>query len=109
MNILHILNGDATLQGFKQTGLEGDVMIWREAFSAGPLIADVTSAGFWLARSEWICTGFNESPEGYQRNMLDQLALLNDPYDEINLWFEYDLHCQANLLGVLNYLSRKAD
>src|SRR6185312_2564391 len=34
---------------------------------------------------------------------------LNEPYEEINLWFEFDLHCQANLLGVLALLAKNTD
>ena len=105
MNILHILNGDSTLHGFEQTGLDGDVMVWREVFSQGPLEETISSAHFWRTRQEWI----NDTPEGYQHKMLDQLSMLSEPYNEINLWFEFDLHCQANLLGVMAYLEQKAD
>jgi len=107
MSILHILNGDSTAQGFEETGLEGDIIVWREVFSEGPLEEDITSANFWKNRSEWICE--NETPESYQQNVLDQLAKLDESYDEINLWFEFDLHCQVNLLGVMNYLKQKTD
>src|ERR1700733_11639825 len=109
MSILHILNGDSTLQGFEQTGLEGDTMVWREVLSEGPLEENISSASFWRARQEWIGRGFGETPDGYQEKMLDQLSKLSEPYDEINLWFEFDLHCQANLLGVMTYLKQKTD
>src|ERR1700733_12383061 len=109
MSILHILNGDSTAISFEETGLDGDILVWREVFSEGPVEEDVTSASFWRNRSEWICKGVNETPENYQHNVLDQLAKLEGSYDEINLWFEFDLHCQANLLGVMNYLKQKTD
>jgi hypothetical protein len=106
MNILHILNGDSTLYGFEQTGLDGDTMVWRGVLSEGPLEENVTSGSFWRARLNWICETLNETPAGYQERMLDQLVKLGEPYDEINLWFEFDLHCQVNLLGVMNYLKK---
>ncbi|BAU52108.1 DUF1835 domain-containing protein [Mucilaginibacter gotjawali] len=109
MSILHILNGDSTALGFEETGLEGDVLVWREVLSEGPLEENITSASFWKKRSEWICETFNDTPENYQQNVLDQLAKLDDSYDEINLWFEFDLHCQANLLGIMTYLKQKTD
>ena len=109
MEILHILNGDSTLQGFEETGLDGITMVWREVLSEGPLEEDITSGHFWKARVEWITEVFKEPAERYQENMIDQLSLLNEQYDEINLWFEFDLHCQVNLLGVLNYLIKKTD
>lgn len=109
MNILHILNGDATLRGFEETGLEGDTMVWREILSEGPLAADISSAAFWQVRANWISKTYRETPEEYLTMMMDGLARLGEPYDELNLWFEFDLHCQVNLLGVLNYLIKKTD
>jgi len=109
MNILHILNGDSTLQGFEQTGLDGDTLVWREILSQGPLEENISSGSFWKARQEWIGETFKETRESYQESMLDQLAKLSEPYDEINIWFEFDLHCQANMLGVMTYLKQKTD
>jgi len=109
MNILHILNGDSTAQSFDDTGLDGDVMVWREVFSEGPLNENVTSGDFWRKRMDWICGNSEESPENYQQNVLNELVRLDEPYAELNLWFEFDLHCQANMLGVLAYINQKTD
>lgn len=106
---LHILNGDSTARGFEQTGLEGDILVWREILSQGPLIEDISSAGFWKAREAWICRTFNDRGEHYREYVVSPLGKLSDPYGEINLWFEFDLHCQANLLGVLNMLLKRTD
>jgi hypothetical protein len=108
-NILHILNGDAALHGFNQTGLAGDVMVWREVLSEGPLQQNISSGSFWNTRAKWISETFNELPEVYQHKVIDELGKLNGEYDEINLWFEFDLHCQVNLLGVLQMLNQKTD
>lgn len=109
MKILHILNGDSTAQTFAETGLEGDALVWREVLSEGPLIEDISSAQFWKNRSDWISEAFNETPDSYGRNVIAELAKLDDTWDEINLWFEFDLHCQVNLLGVMNYLRLRTD
>jgi hypothetical protein len=109
MNILHILNGDSTARSFEYTGLDGDLLVWREVLSEGPVEANIASGSFWRNRLDWICGNANESPENYQRNVLDHLAILDEPYDELNLWFEFDLHCQVNMLGVLAYLKQKTD
>jgi len=104
-NILNILNGDATLHGFEQTGLEGDTMVWHEVLSEGPLEENITSGSFWRARSEWI----NDTPDSYDTKVISQLSRLSDPYAEINLWFEFDLHCQVNMLGLIMMLSKRTD
>jgi hypothetical protein len=107
--ILHILNGDATLNSFKNTGLEGDIVVWREVLSEGPLAEDASSAAFWNARKAWITRTFNDTDENYDHKVITELAKLNEPYEEINLWFEFDLHCQMNLLGVMQLLKRQVD
>jgi hypothetical protein len=109
MNILHILNGDSTANSFEDTGLDGDVMIWREVLSEGPLEENITAGSFWKNRLDWICGGFDETPEKYQQKVLDPLTMLDEHYDEINLWFEFDLHCQVNMLGVMTWLKQKTN
>jgi hypothetical protein len=109
MNILHILNGDDTAKSFNDTGLDGDIMVWREVLSEGPLEENISSGSFWRNRSQWISETFKDEPNNYQHKVLDQLAKLDEAYEEINLWFEFDLHCQANLLGVMTYLKQRTD
>jgi hypothetical protein len=109
MSILHVLNGDSTAHSFRDTGLEGDILVWREIFSQGPLTGNITSADFWKAREEWICNRFEEQPDEYIKAVVDPLSKLSEPYNEINLWFEFDLHCQANLLGVMEMLSKNTN
>ncbi len=109
MNILHVLNGDSTAHSFRDTGLEGDVLVWREIFSQGPLSEDIDSGDFWEARSKWICETFGEKAAEYSKTVVNPLEKLKEPYDEVNLWFEFDLHCQANLFGVLALLTQNTD
>lgn len=107
--ILHILNGDSTAHSFKETGLEGDILIWREILSQGPLAEDISSGAFWKMRERWICKTFKDQPEHYREYVVNPLEKLSKPYDEINLWFEFDLHCQANMLGVMAMLNMHTD
>lgn len=109
MSILHVLNGDSTRHSFEETGLEGDILVWREIFSQGPLTEDISSADFWKLREKWLCDTFNESSAEYEKNAVTPLQKLSEPYDEINLWFEFDLHCQANMLGVMEMLAKNTN
>jgi hypothetical protein len=108
MTQLHILNGDATYEKFIQTGLNGDVLVWREVLSEGPLAA-VLDAPFWQQRADWISKTFEDTPAGYQDKVITELEKLSCPYEEIIMWFEFDLHCQVNLLGVMQLLQQQAD
>jgi hypothetical protein len=107
-NLLHILNGDSTLYTFNQTGLDGDVMVWREVLSEGPLQQNISSASFWNTRKAWVGDAFGPDDD-YQHKVIDELGKLNEPYDEINLWFEFDLHCQVNMLGVMRMLNQQTN
>ncbi|MCQ6959656.1 DUF1835 domain-containing protein [Mucilaginibacter aquariorum] len=107
--ILHVLNGDATLNSFEQANIGGDIIVWREVLSEGPVSENIESAAFWQERAAWITKTFNETPERYQDSMVAQLEKFSQPYDEINLWFEFDLHCQVNLLGVMMLFSQKTN
>lgn len=107
--ILHILNGDSTAHSFRDAGLEGDVLVWREVFSQGPLIEDISSGEFWKLREKWIGDTFGDDPGDYEKTIVAPLEKLKEPYNEINLWFEFDLHCQANMLGVMELLAKNTD
>lgn len=106
MKTLHVLNGDATLPGFTDAHIEGDFIVWREVMSEGPVEGDIYSRQFWAERSAFICENFHEAPENYQQKVLDETALLKNvsAYEEVVLWFEFDLHCQINFLAVLQLL-----
>ena len=109
MSILHILNGDSTSQSFADTGLDGEILVWREVLSEGPLETDIASGSFWRRRMDWICSNERDTPDSYHTKVLDGLAQLDKSFDEIDLWFEFDLHCQLNMLGVMNYLRQRTD
>jgi len=104
-----VLNGDATLSAFEQAALDGDILVWREVLSEGPLSETISSAEFWKQRRSWISDGFNETEDGYTQKVIDEIAKLNDEYDEINLWFDFDMHCQINQLGVIMLLKEQVN
>jgi hypothetical protein len=74
-----------------------------------PCIYNVEAAAFWQERSAFVSKAFNEAPQHYTDGIVTQLEKFRQPYEEINLWFEFDLHCQVNLLGVMMLLSQKTD
>ena len=105
MEKLHILNGDYSFQQLKKTAIQGDVLVWREILCEGPTLVDLTTEEFWKSRRQFL-EDFFESFESTKHDDLKQLffqvALKN--YEEIILWFEFDLFCQVNLIAVLSWL-----
>ena len=100
---LHILNGDAIKPLFLQSGIEGDVVVWREAFIEGPIEGDIKEPAFWERRKNHLKATY---PEHYSEDGLNDIMKLGntEDFDEVVLWFEYDLFCHANMLGCLAYI-----
>lgn len=104
MKVLHLLNGDATATVMEQAGLEGDVAVWREMLCEGPTVKDVGSADFWQTREQYFNSiGINNYRE-YFGSQWQTIECFNE-YDEVILWFEFDLFCQINMIAALHYLA----
>lgn len=105
MKTLHILNGDATLSVFQQTQIPGEVLIWRELLSEGP----VSKTNLWEVRLPWICENLGANVQGYQKMVIEEVNKLQNLDDDVNiiLWFEFDLVCQINLIYILSLLNEK--
>jgi len=105
-NSLHILNGDSTAQIFSRSSIPGDVIVWREMLCDGSLHKDVGSDEFWKKRYDYYENEVGVSKIDYFDKTIKELIQLEDIsiYNEIVLWFEYDLFCQVNLLGLCTYL-----
>lgn len=97
MNI-HVLPGDSLVERFAETGIEGEVIVCRECLIDGSVNADNLPA-FWNARAEFIEAAFDASREKYFQNVVSELEKLNSisPDAQVNLWFEHELFCQANM------------
>jgi hypothetical protein len=76
--IIHVLPGDAIAENFKAANIEGETLVCRECLIEGDKISD-SLEDFWRVRA-----GF------------------------INLWFEYELFCQANMWFCLRLLADKS-
>lgn len=104
MNILNILNGDATADVFARTALEGDVLVWREFLSAGPVAAELSTNDFFRQRAGWVASELKITETKYYKTTVKEFRKIENEYEHIILWFEYDLHCQVNVLFLLHYL-----
>ena len=96
--IYHVLPGDAQVEEFRKTGIEGDVIVFREALVTGALDGDIFGS-FWDARAAFILTEYGEDPYEYQDKVANEILKVADAEDgdEVNLWFEYELFCGVNL------------
>lgn len=105
--ILHITNGSALTEYLRDLDFKDDILTWQEMLCEGPTIPKIDSKEFFQLRSEFLKDFYDiEVDETELQKELSKLDNANK-YDEIHLWFEYDLFCHINLLGVLNLLHQK--
>ena len=96
--IYHVLPGDAQVADFQETGLEGEMLVCREAFIEGDLSGD-TLDEFFSTRAAFIKQTSHEDTSDYSVKVASQFRPLRDLIgsDELNLWFEYELFCAVNM------------
>jgi len=105
MMIYHVLPGDAQVNEFKETGLKGEMLVCREALIDGDLNG-ATLDEFFNNRAAFVNKTQHEDPSLYNANVASQFRPLRDliDSDEVNLWFEYELFCAANLWFCLSLM-----
>ncbi|NJX16657.1 DUF1835 domain-containing protein [Tamlana crocina] len=104
---LHITNGSVLTDVLKGLKVEGDILTWQEMLCEGPAIEHIDSDEFLDMRK----TFFNDfyDIEIDEKAVKKELNKLSDPekYSEIILWFEYDLFCHLNMVGVISLINQK--
>lgn len=97
MNI-HVLPGDDLVETFRETEIEGEIIVCRECLIEGVIKADSLNE-FWRIRENYLTSAYGESRDDvYRDKVKGELEKLLDVSagDEVNLWFEYELFCQVN-------------
>ncbi|MBP2832027.1 DUF1835 domain-containing protein [Aquimarina sp. U1-2] len=110
IHTLHITNGDSLTQRITQLQLvQGAIVTWREMFCEGPTEIHIETATAIAKRKEFLKKYYRIEPNDYDEKFVSQLKILNDStsYNEIVLWFEYDLFCHINMIAAISLLSRK--
>ncbi len=109
-NTLHITNGDSLTHRIKELNLvEGEFLVWREMLCEGPAEIKVETESSIKKRKAFLKKYYRIPVEDYEEKFISQLKKLDDlqAYDEIILWFEYDLFCHVNMISAISLLMRK--
>ncbi|MGB4848087.1 MAG: DUF1835 domain-containing protein, partial [Saprospiraceae bacterium] len=88
--------------------ISGQIILIREAFIEGPLSGEF-SKEYWKKRAAFVAATYDADEGEYATQFLSQLKLMDDIQldDEVYLWFEDDLFCQANMWFAVKYISSK--
>ena len=97
MNV-HVLPGDAQVEEFRKTGIDGEIVVCREAFVDGPL-GDGGIEGLWSVRDEFLTRSYPNDHSNYREYVVAEFDKLRDlpARANVNLWFEYELFCHVNM------------
>lgn len=105
--ILHITNGDSLTDYLKELDIEGVFLTWQEMLCEGKTIAAIDSDAFLETRRSFLNEVYKiEIDDNAYKAELKKLDDHKD-YSEIILWFEYDLFCHINMIGVINLLHQR--
>ena len=104
--IIHVLPGDAYVDTFRETGIEGEVAVFRECLIEGDLnVEDL--AELWQSRETFLSAAYPDPGKPYHEYVvreIERFANAGDG-DEVNLWFEYELFCSVNYWFCLSLLA----
>ena len=108
-NILHITNGSSLTEALHEIAIAGDILTWNEMLCEGPTLCQIDSNEFFKTRESFFKNTYDIGANDYRQKFISELSKLNTntDYDEIILWFEYDLFCHINLVAVISLLSQK--
>ncbi|TDU40128.1 uncharacterized protein DUF1835 [Gelidibacter sediminis] len=104
---LHITNGNQLTDYLKKLKYAGHFLTWQEMLCEGPTIEHIASRAFYNLRKEFLQECYDI--EINKEELIEEMDILNhiEQFDEIILWFEYDLFCHINLIAVMNLLRQK--
>lgn len=103
---VHVLPGDALAEDFKNSTIEGEIIVCRECLVDGDVKAE-SLEDFWQTRATFITNSYGGNEKEYFSGVVAEFEKLKTAAlarAEINLWFEYELFCQVNLWFCLYFL-----
>ncbi len=104
---LHITNGDSVQ--IRDTGLEGDVLAWKDSLHEGPVPAGLTLDELRPLRAHYLASLDHRAESEILADLEHRDHILAGFRErrEVVLWFEHDLYDQLQLLQILDWFSRE--
>lgn len=108
--MLHIVNGDSVSDKLKQGVIQGDILVWREVYSTGPVFREMAESSNRSVRAQYLEQTPGVPQSEYIKSSDTQYKALQDfkKYKEIVLWFEHDLFDQTMLCYLLHWFAKQS-
>jgi hypothetical protein len=108
--MLHVTNGDSVLEGFREGGIPGTYLAWRDVLHDGSVPQTASLEALSDVRARVLSEFGGEGDYAGLRSEFaerDRTLAAFREHDETVLWFEHDLYDQLQLLQILDWLSRQ--
>src|SRR5215213_4563858 len=104
---LHITNGDSAAGGIRAADSAGDILPWRDILHEGPVPPRLSLSDLSRVRARFIGAEGLGNAEEMQREFetRDNTLRRYADFDEVVLWFEWDLYDQLQILQVLDFFA----
>ncbi len=104
---LHITNGDTVFAGIRTVHPGGDLIAWRDVLHEGPVPSGLSLSELSRVRADFLARAELGESEAIHRSFADRDNCLRrfTDFDEVVLWFEWDLYDQLQLLQILDFLA----
>ncbi|MBN2451209.1 MAG: DUF1835 domain-containing protein [Lentisphaeria bacterium] len=108
MQRLHVHCGDCSAEALRRSGIAGEILVWREIYTEGPVPGNLPDPAWRRLRAEFL-SGFGIPFEELLRNTEERYARLERAAredGEVILWFDACLFDQTILSHILERLAR---
>lgn len=104
---LHLVNGDSLAEQVTELNMPGEMVVWRELLCEGPTLQEIND-DFFKVRKKFLKDTYSISSENYEERFISEINRLKslERFDEIVLWFEFDLFCHINMLAAIHLLTQ---
>lgn len=106
--MLHIVNGDSVGDTLRRSRIDGDIRVWREIYSFGPVFADMGEAELSF-RAQYLEQTLGIPAESFisgSQTQEEQLRGIHQ-HEDVVLWLEHDLFDQTMLSYLLHQLNKQ--
>jgi hypothetical protein len=101
---LHVANGMSTTNTLDAAGIPGILSIWADPLHDGPVPAGLSDAELLDVRARFLGDPLASADAVNDLREWRAVMLREGTYDELVLWYEYDLFDQLNLLQLLTWI-----
>lgn len=104
---LHITNGNNLTTYLKELEYVGYFLSWQEMLCEGPTTEQIDTEEFFNLRKDFLSNFYDI--EINEDEFKKEIDILNhaDQFEQVVLWFEYDLFCHINLIAIISLLKQK--